>query len=787
MEPVLLSVRRLCEFLLRSGDLTGASSGGFDRALEGARLHRKFQKQAGEGYEAEVTLKEEFLRGEVLFLLEGRADGVFRDEEGLTVVDEIKTHTLPAEDVAEDMEPLHWAQGLCYGALLMRREGIKSCAVRLTYVQAESEEVRRFQREYTLEEAERFLFDLLDRYAPWARAQRDWAAGRGEDLRALTFPFPQYRPGQYRLAGAAYRCFRDGGRLMAQAPTGIGKTVSVLFPALKALGEGHGSRIFYLTARTTGRQAARDALAMFHRDVPDLRLRSITLTAKDKICFLEERNCTPEACPYCRGYYDRIGDALWSGLALRQVTREALEELAREKRVCPFELGLDLSEWCDVVVGDYNHLFDPEASLKRFFERKSDSLFLIDEVHNLPDRARDMYSAALEKGQVLELKRALPKGRGALQKALGKLNRCLLALRKDAESRGERTVYTEELPEETVKAAEAAVVSLSGWLKDHEEDPRHGQALELYFGLRRFLRVAGDYDGRYRTEVRCSGSHVALGLLCLDPAKQLAETMALGRAAVLFSATLTPMDFYCRLCGCPEAKTLNLPSPFPQEHLGLYYATPDLRYQHREESLPRVAALAAAFFRARRGNYLVFLPSYAYLRLFREQLERDCPELRLLVQDAGMGEEARSEYLAAFGENPRETLVGLVVLGGVFAEGVDLTGDRLSGAVVVGVGLPQMNPRQELLREYYERENGAGFDFAYRFPGMNKVLQAAGRVIRRETDRGAVLLLDARFAGGAAASLLPDHWSHRKRVYTPEELNRELTRFWSGEDETRSK
>ena len=440
MPAFRLPVRQLVEFLLRTGSIDSRFTG-FDRANEGARIHRRLQKAAGEGYAAEVFLSGEREVSGITFTIEGRADGIFSDEAGVTVIDEIKTTAVPADAITEDMNPCHWAQGMVYGALYGCQQGLDRLDVRLTYYQIDTDEVFRFLRHFTLGELEDFLQDLLGQYAPWAQRQLAWKERRSESLSALAFPFPAYRPGQRALAGEVYRACtaapsKAGVRLFCQAPTGIGKTMSVLFPALRAIGTGCGEKLFYLTARKTTQSAAEDAVARLRAAAPGLALRSVTLTAKEKVCLHPDTEghpaCLPELCPYANGYYDRVNTALRALLNEGSgcFDRAALADAARQFTVCPFELGLDLSEWCDVIIGDYNYLFDPVVHLRRFFDSAGDWLFLVDEAHNLPERARAMYSARFCKSSLAEAKRALGRGRSALKTALTKADKAFLESRK---------------------------------------------------------------------------------------------------------------------------------------------------------------------------------------------------------------------------------------------------------------------------------------------------------------------------------------------------------------------
>ena len=828
MSVVRLPIRQLVEFLLRSGSIDSRFSG-FDRALEGARIHRKLQKAAGDGYEAEVSLSADRKKGGIVFTLEGRADGIFTDENGIVTIDEIKTTAVPEEEISEEMNPCHWAQGMVYGAIYSAQESLPEINVRLTYYQIDTDRVIRFTRHFAQQELEDFLTKLLCQYLPWAHRQLDWEKARSGSLTALRFPFETYRPGQRALAGEVWRACRSGKdaehkggtRLFCQAPTGIGKTMSVLFPALKAMGEGCGEKLFYLTARNTTQAAAEDALARLQASDPGLALRSVTLSAKEKACLHPDAEgrpaCLPEVCPYANGYYDRVKDALSalldSGTGL--FDRAALADTARQFSVCPFELGLDLSEWCDVVIGDYNYLFDPTVHLKRFFDASGDWVFLIDEAHNLPDRARAMYSAQFCKSSLTAARRALGKGKSALKTALTKADKAFLEARKacvrlaprraasedapaepaqtsllaepsapvlelpEALYAREGTVFFKELPSALLSPLRAVQAPLQDWLEANPDADTHAQLLELYFAVQDITRAAERYDSHFVTQLTARGSELELYLLCLDPAPFVDASLAAGRSAALFSATLTPPGYYRNVLGCPDARAVALKSPFPEENLGLY-CLPSIstRYRDRDTSITAVSDALATLAQGKTGNYFAFFPSYAYLRQVHEDFAARYPGVRTLVQETGLDDDARAEFLAQFVPDPQETLLGFGVLGGIFGEGVDLAGDRLIGCAIVGVGLPQVNPRQEMLRRYYDETSGTGFDYAYRCPGMNKVLQAAGRVIRTPEDRGVVLLLDDRFAQPEYARLFPPHWRHIRYLNSAAALTAELEQFW---------
>ncbi len=838
MQQIRLAVRQLVEFLLQTGDIDSRFAG-FDRANEGARIHRKLQKQAGEGYQPEVFLSGSREVDGIRCTVEGRADGIFTDSEGRTVIDEIKTTGVPSGEISAELNFCHWAQGMVYASLYAAQQDLPEAAVRLTYYQIDDDKIFYFTRYFSRDELEDFFLGLLRQYAPWARRQLDWDAARAASLQAMRFPYASYRPGQRALAGEVYRACktgRDAGkggfRLFCQAPTGTGKTMSALFPSLKAMGEGTGEKLFYFTARTTARAAAEDAVVLLRQANPGLVFRSVTLTAKEKVCLAKNEAgrpvCMPEACPYARGYYDRRKEALAALLdGGGQLDRPAIEAAARQFTVCPFELGLDLSDWADLVIGDYNYLFDPTVHLRRFFELAGDWIFLIDEAHNLPDRAREMYSASFAKSSITEAKRALLRGKNALKGHLLRADRELLVLRRAVEALAPRrrteagpesvpaseppqaeqlgffdqppaakktapspalpeplyaqdgTVFFRELPPAVVRPLYSLLPPLQDWLEHNPDDPAHEQLLDLYFSLHDLLRTADRYDEHSVTQLTARGSELTIRLLCLDPSAFVDESLACGRTSVLFSATLIPPAYYKKVLGCGGARAVALESPFPPGNLGLY-CLPGIstRYRHREASVGPISDALAALAQSKVGNYLAFFPSYAYLRQVWADFTARYPGIRTIAQESGLDEAGRAAFLARFAPDPAETLLGFGVLGGVFGEGVDLVGSRLIGCAIVGVGLPQVSPRQEMLRRYFDEKDGSGFDCAYRFPGMNKVLQAAGRVIRTEHDRGVVLLLDDRFAQEGYRRLFPRHWAHLQYLPGTDALKQALQTFW---------
>jgi Rad3-related DNA helicase len=886
-KPVFsVQVRELVEFALRQGDLGGERDFvGPNRALAGTRGHQRLQRSRPDGYQKEVRLSYEIETADFILRIQGRIDGLFATAEEV-LLEEIKTVQGGRDHTAD---PLHWAQAKVYGYVHAHDNSLEKITIQLTYLDLDSGELTEFRNLFTQAELAVFFEEITTIYLDWLRAHQQSCRERDESIRSQTFPFARYRPGQRQLAVAAYHVLARGGRLFLEAPTGIGKTISVLFPAVKALGEGKLERIFYLTARTVGRAVAEKACADLRQT--GLRLRTLTLTAKEKVCVQEGRPCDPLTCAFAQGYYDRRRPAMRAALAREEITRPVLEAVSREHQVCPYELSLDLSSWVDVIVCDYNYVFDPKVYLRRHFaEEPGEYAFLVDEAHNLVDRAREMFSADLETGEIQDVRRALKQ---AVPRCAKALTRLIAALRKLvgpanlpsdpstelnlfpsksqggngplsptlSPSEGEREKQRQLSGEARIKGrmpfrgselATACLPSITRgfpadllpplddvlkqaelWLARNQAADFRESLLELYFRLYSFRRIAELYDERFITITepgrplpgwdKCTGSRavparsaqeeagvlrrperpaaggaaasrdgsrsgreldaarrsVRVRLFCLDPSFLLRQALARGKAAVFFSATLTPIDYYRALLGgSPEDPLLQLPSPFPSEHLAvLVQDRIRADFKARAGSLPEVAQAIASLVEGRAGNYLVYLPSYQYLTAVQEQFHALHPAVPILVQRPGMSEPDREAFLAAFAVEHGETLVGFAVMGGVFGEGIDLVGDRLIGAIIVGVGLPQLCVERDLIRDYFQEQTGAGFDYAYTFPGMNRALQAIGRVIRSETDRGVVLLIDARFAEPRYRRLFPVWWQSA-RARNSDEIRSALARFW---------
>ena len=779
-QPHIVAVRSLVEFVFLAGDLT---AGGFqrrDRAQQGTLGHKRVQRSRPEGYEAEVEIACRVEGADPPIEVRGRIDGLYASQEPV-IIEEIKTTSLSLELVSEQHNPLHWAQAQCYAYMYACKHQLGEIRIHLTYYHLDSREEKTFERHFTWDELQAFFSDLITPYLDWFRRVHAWQDRRDQSIHQLEFPYVDYRPGQREMAVAVYKAIRANGRLYVQSPTGVGKTIAALFPAVKALGLGLASKIFYLTAKTSGRQVAEKALEDMRQ--VNLNLSSVTLTAKEKICFCPPVNCDPERCVFARDYFGKVKKALLEIDRYQAFTRPVIEALAQQYQICPFEFSLDLALWVDCIICDYNYVFDPRVYLHRFFDLTNEPyIFLVDEAHNLPDRAREMYSAELDKKAVLDLQRTLKPHLPVLFKKLGAINKILLEIRKACQAQGRAALVETALPENLLQAVREFSQKAEDWLVLNQVAEFRQNILAFYFLCSNYLRTAEYFDSFYVSYFERQGqAGLKAKLFCLDPAPMLAGPLARSQSTLFFSATLLPLDYFTRLLnGAADHPRRIFPSPFPAETVSLLiHDGISTRYAQRADSYTAIAAAVESICSTHVGNYLVFFPSYAYLAAVLERLKERLPESQLLVQDRGMTEAAREAFLARFATGSQETMIGLAVMGGIFGEGIDLVGERLIGAVVVGVGVPQVCLERDLIKDYFERQNTSGFAYAYLYPGFNRVLQATGRVIRTESDRGIIVLIDERFTHARYRQLFPAHWRGFQVVQNIGQIKDKLARFWS--------
>lgn len=774
---IRISVRNLVEFIFRSGDIDNRIGKGAQKEAmqEGSRMHRKIQGRMGMEYRAEVPLKLEVSQEQYVLALEGRADGIITNADGVTV-DEIKCMYT---DVTRFEKPIfvHKAQAMCYAYIYALQNGLDQISVQLTYCDLDTEEICRFEEAFSFFWLERWFQDMMEAYRKWTDFQFAWRKIRQTSIQTLEFPFP-YREGQYKLVGDVYRTIHRKKILFIQAPTGTGKTISTLFPAIRAVGENLGDKIFYLTAKTITRTVAKDTCDLLK--AKGYRGKVIVLTAKEKMCPCEEMDCNPSNCLRAKGHYDRVNDAVYDLITTEEdFTRERMQAQAEKYQVCPFEMSLDASLYADIIICDYNYVFDPNVYLKRFFseEEKGDYIFLVDEAHNLVERGREMYSAVLVKEEILTVKKLVRGKDRKLEAALEKCNRQMLEWKRECET---YTIY------ESIGAFAFSLMRLMSlldiFLQSRGEMPERKEVTEFYLNLRHFMNMFERVDENYvlysdfdETDRFC------LHLYCVNPSVNLQECLERGKSTIFFSATLLPVNYYKNLLSSKKDNYAVYADSAFREEQRLLFIGRDVSSLYTRRTLGefhRIALYIQQVLRAKKGNYLIFFPSYRFMEDVYEQFlavneqEADC-----MMQSGNMNEADREEFIQEF-SNPRgKSLAAFCVLGGIFSEGIDLKEDLLIGVLIVGTGLPQICNQREILKEYYQEENGQGFDYAYQYPGMNKVLQAAGRVIRTASDRGIIGLLDERFLRSDYRQLFPREWSQYE-VHTLDSLPGALETFW---------
>ena len=881
-KTIRISVRNLVEFLLRSGDLTGGTGKMPDQEamLAGSRIHRKIQSRRGGAYRAEVALKEAVDFETFTLSVEGRADGIDADTKG-SVIEEIKGIY---QDVSrlESPVPVHLAQAKCYACIYAKQQNLENIRIRMTYCSLETEEIRSFTTSHKTAELSEWFEELCQAYRKWAAFQISWEEQRNKSIAGLSFPFI-YREGQRDMVSAVYHTIREGKQLFVQAPTGIGKTMSAVFPAVRALFEGRGERIFYLTAKTVARTVAEEAFRILQEN--GLCCKNVTLTAKEKLCVCEEMICDPEYCPRAKGHFDRINDALYAFLTEEtDYSRAQVLAWSEQYNVCPYELQLEMANFADAVICDYNYVFDPAARLARFFGEnagKGKTILLVDEAHNLAERGREMFSAALQKESFLQMRKMLKSAKEnaakenssreksagskadmqlsimpqadceqsepqkkavrtngqdsrirALDQALSRCNRVLLAYRKECrEDSTAVDAYGSRVSErKEIQDLAAPLMTLAGVLEEllkeqrgpesvkqelsaegghnlsgnrilHGEQEERQSLLSFFFEINAFLRTYDLLDEKYLIYTEDRRDAFTLKLFCVDPSRNLQAVLDRAAAAVFFSATLLPMQYYEGLLSeNSDNYRIAIPSPFDPGRRHIIVGTDvSTRYRARGPELyDKIAAYIRHTACVRQGNYMVYFPSY---RMLEDVLEAwiaglnhpsdrgqkpedagymnriEAEEQIILAQQPGMTETDRDAFLDEFRKEDTKTRIGFCVMGGIFAEGIDLTGNQLIGAVVVGTGLPQVAGEKELLRRYYDRNGKDGFAYAYRFPGLNKVLQAAGRVIRTTEDTGVILLLDDRFWSQDYFPYYPREWSDMKRT-SLQRISGEIREFW---------
>lgn len=771
---ITLSVHQLVDFLLREGDIDNRVFNSDTMAM-GTKIHASYQKKQGEKYLSEVALRETFSFGEVDVVLEGRADGIIIGG-GYPIIDEIKTTVADLNEFYKEQKNWHFAQAKCYALMYCHKMELEKAGVRLTYISQIDDSQMIKEEEYNVGELEEDIEKLIEEYLTFEEKQMAHIKARNESAKKLNFPYSSFREGQREMAKYTYMTAKNGGVFFCEAPTGIGKTMSALYPTIKSWSVSDNDKIFYLTAKASGRLSAFDAMGKMYE--AGLVARDSIITAKEKTCINPGAACNPDECPFAKGYYAKLRAAVREALETdARFSSEYVRAMARRYEMCPFELQLDLSLWADVIILDYNYLFDPIVYLERYFDSSVDSskyFALIDEAHNLVDRGRSAYSERISISMIDKVKADMRHIKAIkIKNALTKLKNSLDFV--DLEDGENKRIH--EVPDGVRKALDS--LSRAHLAMAKEKHPNYGEA---YADLSRTCHRFSFLEENYRTEtslyLRRNGDDCSIELYCLDPSPMIKECLDKLKGAVIFSATLSPINYYMdAILGSQDYPYLLLPSPFPKDNFDLMIAPMvSTRFKDRAKTYGEVASYLKSFISSKVGNYFIFFPSYEYLENIRPLL--DFEDIDVYYQERDMDDDEKTLFLSRFLPNPDHTSVGLLIIGGSFSEGVDLIDDRLIGVAVVGMGLPQICFEKEIVREFYEQRNGAGFEYAYMNPSVNRVMQAVGRLIRSENDVGTALLIDDRYTKSEYRELFSRVWKRYEIVTSSKDIEENIDNFY---------
>ena len=773
MKKVLvLSVHQLVDFLLRAGDIDNRVYNS-TTMNEGTLIHAMYQSRQGKNYISEYQLKDTFNVNDFEITLEGRADGIIVHGDDV-IIDEIKSTVSDLEEFYNEQCEWHLGQAKCYALMYAREQKLDHISVRLTYINQLDKSMMVKNFSYVTSELEKDIYDLLDEYTTFFQIIYNRTVARNASAKDLAFPYPSFRSGQKKLAKYAYGIAQNGGVLFAEAPTGIGKTISTLYPFVKSFASGDNEKIFYLTAKNSGKEMAFNATKLMVEN--GLKASGISIMAKDKVCLCPGKACNPDECPFAKGYYSKIKDVIKESISKYQLfSTDDVVEIAKHYAICPFELSLDLSLYVDIIICDYNYFFDPMVYLKRYFDNDaSNMLVLVDEAHNLVERGRSMYSASFNSWKYKQVKKSL---RHFEHKKIKNAMKRITKLFNEFEELENGDHEIGMLSKTQLNSIQAYLLAASDVNKNHHTVVSD-EFTDFYFDLNKFMKLLEFYDETFSLYVSIRDKDISVNLYCIDPREHLKRTLNQVKGKVIFSATLSPSDYYIDMIGGEKIDpVLFLESPFPKENLRLMVAPKvSIRYKNRSDTIKEVSEYIRELVHGKLGNYFVYVPSYEYLESLVPYLQDD--EFELIVQEKDMSEIQKEQFLTFFVDKPTKTTIGLAVVGGAFGEGIDLVGERIIGVCVVGVGLPQLCYERDLIRDYFNKVENKGYDYAYVAPGMNKVMQAVGRVIRSESDRGVALLIDDRYLTETYHDLFKSTYSHYEVVTSKEDVKNQVENFW---------
>jgi len=797
-----VSVRELAEFVWREGDIGSPSAQYRGPTLhQGSSGHRFVQRSRDRHYQSEVFLRESVVAQKIELEVSGRADGIFSNASPV-IVEEIKTTNEPLIFIDGENNRVHWAQAKIYGALYLQKSAEEFLEIQLTYFNLTTQELRSFKRRFPREELRSFFETTVTCYIDWLSRVIVWQSKRDASLSELAFPYPSYRTGQEELANKVDHALKSDTPLLVDAPTGSGKTMAVLYGALKTFARGGLNQIVYLTAKTVGRLSAEQAVDHVCRS--GARLKCLSLVSREGICPDNATGCRRGECPRAKGHFDRLPEARISLFERESPSRATVLAVASDFRVCPHSLQMELVKWVDIIIGDYNYYFDPKARIVPFVSGASSANqgVLIDEAHNLVERAREMYSAAIDTKQFAAIVRKLGPNSArnrsqfsrlktghrshpsykSLQTLCRKIDETMRSLWAEQVAFSDSGSVLEKIPDGLFALIERFRDVLEGAFDSISAPKTLAEGWTLNFEIIAFLQAVKKPFSSNILYLQNKNRHFILKSFCVDPSKHLAETMKKYRSqTIFFSGTLTPLDYFATvLTSRDQKRTLKIASPFPAENCQTFFVRGiSTRFPKRAQSARPIANTIRKVALAHQGNYLAFFPSYEYMNLTSRLFAEDNREVELVVQQPGMTESEKATFLAHFSANRPTSLVGFAVLGGLFGEGIDLVGERLHGAILVSPGLPKISPERELVRQYFQQENHRGFEYAYLYPGMNKVLQAAGRVIRSARDRGILVFIGDRFLTDVYRSLLPQEWQSGEITSDVNHLSQSIAEFWT--------
>lgn len=771
---IKISVRNLIEFVMRSGDIDNTFKDN-TRMIEGIRAHQKIQKSYGDNYTKEYYLKDKTEYKDVTFQVEGRADGIIKNGTSY-VVDEIKSTKRNLEDI-DDSNSLHWAQAMCYAYFLAKIKNLESIDIQLTYVSTENYKIKNFNRNFSFIDLKDFYFNLLKQYIDFSKILTENIKRRDFTAENLDFPYYNYRKGQRKMAVAIYKSILDHNNLFVDAPTGIGKTISSIFPSVKAIGEGLIDKIFYLTSKSTTGNEAIKALKLLEEK--GLEMLSLHITSKEKVCLNDQVKCNPSDCPFAKGHFDRVNDAIKDIISNETIIDyETLTSYSEKYRVCPFEFELDVAIYSDFIICDYNYVFDPNAYMRRFFEEViSRYIFLIDEAHNLLDRSRDMYSFKFTNKEFIELREYFDEDRD--KRILSNIGDIIDEFDKNYIKFGKKLNYStkrhlDSIDEKLIKLNKC----LEKFLIAEKINKNYDIILDEYFNITRYLKISDSFiDGFYNIISYDDVEKVkTFEIKCIDPSDILKNKYKLSVSTIFFSATLSPIMFYVNILGANDALKLRLESPFNADKQLIMQKSISTRYKDRSNNITNISDSINEFVKTKNGNYFIFFPSFNYLEAVAGDYLVRYDE-NIIIQDRNMTKIERDNFLNKFTVKSAE--VAFLVLGGIFSEGVDLVGEKLIGTMIISVGMPGVSYDRNLIKKHFDKKGLNGFDYSYTYPGINRIFQAAGRVIRSDDDYGIVYLVDDRYARNKYKMLYPRHWQNILYLNNSSNVKDITDKFWS--------